>query len=236
MASKKRMVNGDFMEGDQFSALPAKTQLLYVYIMLYSDDYGFCDKTQKAILASKTSRKDLEQLVKEGFLRRFDDGLVLVRHWWLHNSIQPSKRSETLFLKEKAMVIEDPEAFEKALSSKKVAFVYPLTGGNLAEDGGKNPPKGGNNPRDGGLIEERIKEINITEKKERLKERNPAPPEHQTAPLSETDRFEKLKEMKEVKPKEGGRISDIEGETYEEMMARVKADALRLGIAGGDAS
>ena len=73
--------------------------------MLYADDYGFCDQTHRAIQDAKAARRDLEDLIKAELLIRFETGVVCVRHWWRHNSIQKSRRIETVFLREKEILI-----------------------------------------------------------------------------------------------------------------------------------
>jgi hypothetical protein len=50
---------------------------------------------------------DLDELVKAGFLIRFESGIYLVRHWLVNNQIQRDRYHETIFLAEKAMVRVD---------------------------------------------------------------------------------------------------------------------------------
>lgn len=209
----RRMISRSMMATDKIATLPAKAQLLYIYLMLYADDYGFCDQTHRAIQDAKAAKKDLEDLVKAELLIRFETGVVCVRHWWRHNSIQKSRRIETVFLREKEILIPDEEEFERILGSKKESYIYPLVDGKMTTYAVKPATSASRLLH---VEENSISKDKSNRKEQEEKKNEPAPPES-SDPIHVPRRFQE----------------QDQGESWEQMKARVMASAERLGIAGG---
>ena len=47
--------------------------------------------------------EDMELLVENGFIKKFDSGIVVIIHWNLHNYIQKDRFKATIYQKEKNM-------------------------------------------------------------------------------------------------------------------------------------
>ena len=56
---------------------------------------------------------DLKLLVAKGFVICFDNGIVVITHWLLHNSIRKDRKKDTLFKTEKALLSLDNGTYSK---------------------------------------------------------------------------------------------------------------------------
>ena len=95
--AERRMFAKSVVLSGPFIRLPAKTQLLYFHLGMQADDEGFVSAPELAMSASKTSRKELNQLIKEEFLLRFPSGVYVMRHWFIHNNIRRDRYNPTVF-------------------------------------------------------------------------------------------------------------------------------------------
>lgn len=80
-----------------FMNLPIKSQFLYIHLILDADDDGFVANPQAVALISRTSKRDLNELVKQRYLYIFSSGVGLIRHWKLHNYIRPDRYRATIY-------------------------------------------------------------------------------------------------------------------------------------------
>ena len=95
--AERRMFAKSVVLSGPFIRLPAKTQLLYFHLGMQADDEGFVSAPELAMRASKTSSKELNQLIKEEFLLRFPSGVYVMRHWFIHNNIRRDRYNPTVF-------------------------------------------------------------------------------------------------------------------------------------------
>lgn len=93
---KRRMINALITESDSFYFLNAKTKLLYFYLILNADDDGFVNNARSVASRLRCRSSDIKCLVDTGFLFDFGDGVVVIRHWLLHNTIRKDKYSPTI--------------------------------------------------------------------------------------------------------------------------------------------
>lgn len=102
--AEKRMFSKQIIDSDAFLDMPLSAQCLYFHLAMRADDDGFlnnCKKIQRVIGASED---DLRILFGKKFLIAFDDGIVVIKHWRIHNYIAKDRYKETVFEKEKAML------------------------------------------------------------------------------------------------------------------------------------
>lgn len=98
--AERRMFAKSVVLSGPFIRLPAKTQLLYFHLGMQADDEGFVSAPEFAMQGAKASWKDLNQLVKEGFLIKFPSGLLVIRHWFTHNNIKKDRFRPTVHQEE----------------------------------------------------------------------------------------------------------------------------------------
>lgn len=83
----RRMLHRDVIQSDSFMDLPFSAQMLYVQILLASDDDGFFNGAKRTARFIGAEARDLELLVEKRFLLRYGD-VVVVKHWRMANSLQ----------------------------------------------------------------------------------------------------------------------------------------------------
>jgi hypothetical protein len=95
------MFSKTIIDSDAFIDMPATARLLYFDLSMRSDDEGFCGSPQKIIRMTGASKEDLQTLIDSRFIIPFDSGVVVIRHWRIHNYIQSDRFHSTLFVEER---------------------------------------------------------------------------------------------------------------------------------------
>ena len=68
------------------------------------DDDGFTDQIQIAMIKAHASADDLKILIMKSFVIRFESGVLVVRHWRMHNTLRKDRYVPTLFQEELAQL------------------------------------------------------------------------------------------------------------------------------------
>lgn len=103
------MISKEIFGSDKFRELSPKARLLYVYIILYSDDQGFNNEIKKVMWETSSTNRELKALIDKGYVIQFNSGVCLVAHWLLMNKVSPSRAQESSFSKEMESVIENED-------------------------------------------------------------------------------------------------------------------------------
>lgn len=93
----KRMLSKAITDNDNFLSLSSAAQALYMHICLDCDDDGFSNQVSLAMFKAHASVGDLEQLIAKKYLIQFEDGVVVVKHWKMMNSIRGDRYIPTRF-------------------------------------------------------------------------------------------------------------------------------------------
>ena len=100
------MFNQEIVTSDAFLDMPASSQLLYFHLNLQADDDGFVDKTRQIMKIIGSADDDLKVLIAKRYVLVFESGVIVVKHWKLHNYIRSDRYSETKYLEEKSQLSE----------------------------------------------------------------------------------------------------------------------------------
>ena len=98
--AKRRMILTELVSSDDFSSLPLGVQALYFHLNLNADDDGFVGGVVGLLRKLGVERKTLLTLRDKGYVIVFRSGVVLIRHWLLHNKIRSDRYTETRFTEE----------------------------------------------------------------------------------------------------------------------------------------
>ena len=95
-------------ESDAFLDLPTSTQALYFHLCMSADDDGFVSnpKTIKRIVGA--SDDDMKLLLLKRFIISFESGIIVIKHWRMHNYIAKDRYRETEYLGEKNLLFVKP--------------------------------------------------------------------------------------------------------------------------------
>ena len=103
--AERRMFTNKITEADEFTKLPPTTQCLYFHLCMNADDDGFSNKVRQSMFNSHADQHDYELLVEKRFIIPFDSGVIVIKHWRMHNLIRTDRYHETDYLKEKSALI-----------------------------------------------------------------------------------------------------------------------------------
>lgn len=103
--AQRRMFDIDFIDADAFLDMPATSQLLYFHLGLRADDDGFIHNPKRIMRSCGGTEDDLKILIAKKYLIPFESGVVVIKHWKLHNKIPKDRYKETNYRDEKAMLM-----------------------------------------------------------------------------------------------------------------------------------
>lgn len=105
MANKtKRMFNSVITKQDEFLDMPLSAQALYFHINMEADDEGFVANVKSLLRQVRGSEDDLKILFAKRYLISFDSGVVVIKHWLIHNTIRQDRIVETTYKDEKSQL------------------------------------------------------------------------------------------------------------------------------------
>lgn len=99
--AQRRMFSRKITETDHFLEMPLSSQALYFHLNMGADDEGFIDKAKTIQRTIGASDDDMRLLIAKGFLIPFESGVVVIRHWRIHNYIQADRFQATIHQNEK---------------------------------------------------------------------------------------------------------------------------------------
>lgn len=105
------MFSPQIVEGDEFLGMPVSSQALYFHLGMNADDDGFI-QPRIVMRMVGAGEDDLKVLLAKRFLLPFESGVVVIKHWLIHNLIQKDRYRPTRFQEEKEMLfIKENKAY-----------------------------------------------------------------------------------------------------------------------------
>ena len=102
--AKRRMIDKNLIESDAFLDMPISSQNLYFHLLLQADDDGFVDAPNKVMRMIGASKDDLRVLSVKKYIIAFDNGIIVIRHWNIHNHIRKDRYIPTIHIVEKRQI------------------------------------------------------------------------------------------------------------------------------------
>lgn len=110
--AERRMFAKTIIDSDAFLDMPLSSQALYFHLSMRADDDGFINNPKKIQRMIGASDDDLKLLIAKRFIIPFDSGIVVIKHWKIHNYIQRDRYKETVYKDEKArLTLKDNNAY-----------------------------------------------------------------------------------------------------------------------------
>lgn len=101
----KRIFTKKITESDAFLEMPLSTQCLYFHLNMNADDDGFVNNSKKVQRMIGASDDDMKLLLAKNFVIAFENkGVIVIKHWWMHNVLRRDRYKETEYTDEKAML------------------------------------------------------------------------------------------------------------------------------------
>ena len=120
--ANKRMFTMKIVDTDTFLDMPLSTQCLYFHLNMRADDDGFIGNPKRIEKIIGANDDDLKLLIAKRFVILFDDGVIVIKHWRMHNTLSRDRYIETSYTDEKKkLLLKDNGS-------------YSLTNGNSIDD------------------------------------------------------------------------------------------------------
>lgn len=102
--AERRMFAKTVIDSDSFIDMPLSTQALYFHLSMRADDDGFVNNPKKIQRMIGCGDDDLKLLIAKNFIIPFDNGIVVIKHWKIHNYIRSDRYKPTVYQEEKAQL------------------------------------------------------------------------------------------------------------------------------------
>lgn len=113
------------IDSDAFLDMPLSSQALYFHLSMRADDDGFINNPKKIQRVIGCSDDDLKLLIAKRFIIPFESGIVVVKHWRIHNYIQNDRYKPTVYQEELAQLsVKDNKAY--TLDTERIHDGYSL--------------------------------------------------------------------------------------------------------------
>lgn len=110
--ANRRLFSRTVARSDAFLDMPLTTQALYFHLGLEADDDGFCSAPKTIARLIGANQNDYDLLVAKGFLIQFDDGVVVIKHWLINNTVRKDRYKPTEYLEHKKdLYVKDNQAY-----------------------------------------------------------------------------------------------------------------------------
>lgn len=110
--AERRMFAKKIIDSDAFLDMPLSAQALYFHLSMRADDEGFVGNPKRIRGMIGASEDDLKLLLVKRFILAFESGVVVIKHWRIHNYINPDRFTPTTYVEEKdTLTFDDKKAY-----------------------------------------------------------------------------------------------------------------------------
>lgn len=144
--ANKRMFSKQIVHSDAFMDMSQGTQLLYFYLAMDGDDDGFVSNPKKIMRMIGANDDDYKILIAKRFIIIFENGICVIKHWFIHNYIQSDRYHETKYLdQKKTLVLKENNSYTEKSNATITTGVAQSTVAMLGQmhkfgRKGKQPP------------------------------------------------------------------------------------------------
>ena len=130
--AEKRMFTQKIIDSDAFLDMPLSAQALYFHLNMRADDDGFINNPKRIQRTIGASDDDLKLLIVKRFVICFENGVIVIKHWRMHNTLRKDRYSPTQYQEQYAMLcIKDNNAYTEK-PSNQVATTWQPNGNQMA--------------------------------------------------------------------------------------------------------
>lgn len=109
------MFSPEIVCSEEFLSMPVSSRALYFHLGMQADDDGFVQH-QISMRVTGATGDDLKVLLAKRFLLSFEGGVVVIKHWLIHNMIRGDRYKPTRFVEEKKrLYIKENKAYTERL-------------------------------------------------------------------------------------------------------------------------
>ena len=102
--AERRMFTQKITESDAFLDMSLTAQALYFHLCMYADDDGFVKNPKRIAKMVGAQEDDLNLLVMKSFVLTYQSGVIVIKHWRMHNLLRKDRYSPSEYIDEKALL------------------------------------------------------------------------------------------------------------------------------------
>ena len=116
--AERRMFAKTIVLSDAFLDMPLSARCLYFTLGMLADDDGFVNSPKGIMRQAGASLDDMNLLIAKRFVLTFDSGVIVIKHWRIHNYIQKDRYKETKYLEERsALALDENGAYTECIQN-----------------------------------------------------------------------------------------------------------------------
>lgn len=89
--AERRCFSMKIVDSDAFVEMPQSTQALYFHLGMRADDDGFVNNPNRIARDVGASTDDLKILQAKRFILVFENGVIVIKHWKIHNTLRKDR-------------------------------------------------------------------------------------------------------------------------------------------------
>ena len=110
--AERRMFAKTIVTSDAFLDMPPTARCLYFTLGMFADDDGFVNNPKSIMRQVGSTTDDINILISKKFLLAFDSGVIVIKHWRIHNYIRGDRKHDTKYVEElSSMSIDENGAY-----------------------------------------------------------------------------------------------------------------------------
>ena len=128
--AERRMMAKSIIKSDQFLDMPMSSQCLYFHLLSDADDDGFINAPKSIMRVIGAKDDDMRVLQAKGYIIPFESGVIVIKHWRLHNSLRKDRYNPNPQMdnERSQLVVKENKEYELATN-------WQPTGNQLATNG-----------------------------------------------------------------------------------------------------
>ena len=131
--AEKRMFTQKIIDSDAFLDMPLTTQSLYFHLNMRADDDGFINNPKRIQRTIGASDDDLKLLIAKRFVICFENGVIVIKHWRMHNTLRKDRYNPTTYQDQLALLeVKGNNAYTEKDDGNQMATIGQPNGNQMA--------------------------------------------------------------------------------------------------------
>lgn len=123
--AEKRMFAKTIIDSDAFLDMPLSAQALYFHLSMRADDEGFVNNPKKIQRIIGAADDDIRLLFAKKFILVFETGVIVIKHWKLHNCIRADRLKTSVYTDERnKLYLDENNSYTLNETNKKLTESY----------------------------------------------------------------------------------------------------------------
>jgi len=133
--AERRMFAKTIIDSDAFLDMSLSTQALYFHLSMRADDDGFINNPKKICRMVGSNDDEMKILLAKKFIIGFESGVIVIKHWRVHNYIQKDRYKPTIYAEDKASIaIKDNGVYTTDIHSVPNVYTECIHDGDTGKD------------------------------------------------------------------------------------------------------